>query len=77
MKYGVVVCPKCKNPKVVLLSSKSSKCMRCGKILYINKVKIFYKTNSESKVRNAVGLINVERNKPYTNFKKIINKENY
>jgi uncharacterized protein YbaR (Trm112 family) len=77
MKYGIVVCPKCKNPKVVLLSFKSSKCMRCGKILYIDKLKIFYKTSSKSKVRTAVGLINAERNKACTNFNKIINKENY
>ncbi len=77
MKYGVVVCLKCKNPKVVLLSSKSSKCMRCGKILYIDKLKIFFKTNSKSKVRTAVGLINAEKDSKVNLFKKIINKENY
>jgi hypothetical protein len=77
MKYGIVVCLKCKNPKVVLLSSKSSKCIRCGKILYIDRLKIFYKTNSRTKVRTAVGLINAEKDNNLTKFKRMINKENY
>ena len=77
MKYGIVVCPKCKNPKVVLLSSKSSKCIRCGKILYIDRLKIFYKTNSRAKVRTAVGLINAKKDNNLTIFKRMIIKENY
>lgn len=60
MKYGVIVCSKCKKAKGVMLSSKTTKCIRCGKILYLDKVKIFYKTNSEYKLRQSLGIINAK-----------------
>ena len=77
MKYGVVVCPKCKNPKAVLLSSKTSKCPRCKKILNINNLKIVYKTNSESEVINVIGLINADKDGNYYDFKKMISKQKF
>ena len=77
MRYGVVVCPKCRNPKAVLLSFKTSKCIRCNKILYIDKLKIMYKSNSESEVRNFIGLINADKDGSYEDFKKIINKQKF
>jgi hypothetical protein len=77
MKYGVVVCPKCKNPKAVLLSSKTSKCARCNKILNIEKLKIIHKTNSESEVRNVIGLINADNDGNYDDFKKMMCKQKF
>ena len=60
MKYGVVVCPKCKNTKAVQLIYKTSKCNRCGKILVLKKLNIFYRTNSEQNLRQAIGFINAQ-----------------
>jgi ribosomal protein L37AE/L43A len=77
MKYGVVVCPKCKNPKVVLLSFKTSKCTRCNKILDIEKLKIIHKTNSESEVRAVIGLINADNAGKYDDFKKMMCKQKF
>ena len=77
MKYGVVVCPKCRNPKAVLLSFKTSKCIRCNKILDIEKLKIIYKTDSESEIRNVIGLINADYEGNYDDFKKMICKQKF
>ena len=74
MKYGVVVCPKCRNPKAVLLSSKTSRCIRCNKVLSLNKLKIIHKTNSETELRNVIGLINADIDGAYEDFKKLIGK---
>ena len=63
MKYGVIVCSKCKSVKGVLLSNKTTKCIRCGKNIKIDKVKIFYKTNSPEELRNYIGIVNKEYNK--------------
>jgi hypothetical protein len=60
MRFGVIVCPQCKLVKGVNLSSKTTKCVRCGKTLQINKLKIFYETESQEKLRNAIGLLNAE-----------------
>lgn len=77
MRYGVVVCPKCRNPKAVLLSFKTSKCTRCNKILIIEKLKIMYKTNSESEVRNVIGFINADNDGNYDDFKKMMCKQKF
>jgi len=77
MRYGVVVCPKCRNPKAVLLSFKTSKCARCNKILDIQKLKIIYKTDSESEVRNVIGVINADKDGNYDDFKKMIYKQKF
>ena len=60
MKYGIIVCPKCKNGKAVNLSNKTTKCYRCNKTYQIAKMKIFYKSNSEIKIREEIGRINAE-----------------
>ena len=77
MRYGVVVCPKCRNPKAVLLSFKTSKCTRCNKILNIDKLKIIYKSNSESEVRDVIGLVNADNDRNYNDFKKMIRKQKF
>ncbi|VVB60985.1 Uncharacterised protein [uncultured archaeon] len=63
MRFGVIVCPQCKQVKSVDLSSKTTKCIRCGKTLQIKKLKIFYETESQEKLRNAIGLLNAELDK--------------
>jgi hypothetical protein len=74
MKFGIIVCPKCKMAKGTDLSNKTTRCIRCGKVLTIEKLKILYKTNSEQKIREAIGLVNAELNGKLKEFKKLIDK---
>jgi len=60
MRFGVIVCPQCNQIKGVDLSSKTTKCIRCGKTLQMKKLKIFYKTESQEKLRNAIGLLHAK-----------------
>jgi hypothetical protein len=75
MKYGVVVCPKCRQVKGVELRHKSTKCIRCNKKIDIDKVKIMFETNNEEKLRNAIGLLNAELEGKTEDFKKIFEKK--
>ena len=75
MKFGVIACPNCKKVKGVDLSYKSSKCLHCGKLLTIEHLKIFYKTNSQEKLRQVIGKINAEFDGNLHEFKKIMHKK--
>ena len=77
MKYGVVVCPKCRKPKAVILSFKTSKCINCNSVIHLEKVNIIYKSNSGSEVRSVIGLINAENNGKYYDLKKMICKQKF
>ena len=72
MKFGIIVCPKCKNAKVVNLSCKTSRCYGCNEILTFEKFKIQYKTDSEQKARLALGLINAEIDGKLDEYKEIM-----
>ena len=76
MKYGVIACPKCKKIKGVDLSYKTTKCVKCGKKLTINKLKIFYKTNSQNKLTHAIGLLNAKLDGRFDDFEKVVNNFN-
>ena len=62
MKFGIIVCPKCKKAKAVNLSNKTTRCLRYNKSYQIAKMKIFYKSNSEVKIRQEIGRINANIN---------------
>jgi len=72
MRLGVIVCPKCKQVKGVDLSSKTTKCAGCGKTLSLKKLKIFYETDSQEKLRQAIGLLNAELEGKSVAFKKLL-----
>lgn len=72
MKFGVVVCPHCKKVKGVDLSCKTTKCPRCGKVLRLENLKIFYKTDSMEKLQQAIGLVNAELDGKLKEFKEIL-----
>ncbi len=74
--FGVIVCPQCNHVKSVNLSSMTTKCIRCGKTLQIKKLKIFYETESQEKLRKAIGLLNAEFQKKNDVFKKVLNDKN-
>ena len=63
MRFGIIVCPSCRNFKVVDLSFKTTTCFRCNKKIDLNKIKILYNSNSEKEIRKAIGLINIKLNK--------------
>jgi len=75
MKFGVIVCPNCKKVKCVELSCKTTKCPRCGKVLRLENLKIFYKTDSQEELQQAIGLMNADLDGRLDEFKKIIQNE--
>jgi len=72
MRLGVIVCPQCKQVKWVNLSSKTTKCVGCGKTIALEKIKIFYETDSQEKLRQAIGLLNAELDGKSVAFKKLL-----
>ena len=61
MRYGIVVCSKCKNARIVDLSYKTTKCVKCGYLLKLEKFKIFYESDSQVRLREILGLFNAEK----------------
>jgi len=74
MKYGIVVCSKCKRAKGFLLSNKTTRCVVCGKVLNIKKQKIMFKTDSQIEMQNAIGIINANIDDNSKNFLKLLSK---
>ena len=74
MKFGLVVCPVCRKVKGVVLSCKTTRCHRCGKVIKLDKVKILYKTDSEKKLVEAIGLVNAEIDGEAEGFKTLTKK---
>jgi transposase-like protein len=72
MRLGVIVCPQCKQVKGVDLTSKTTKCAGCGKTLTLEKLKIYYETESQEKLRQAIGLLNAELDGKSVAFKKLL-----
>jgi len=72
MMLGVIVCPQCKQVKGVNLCSKTTKCAGCGKTLTLQKMKIYYETESQEKLRQAIGLLNAELDGKSVAFKKLL-----
>ena len=76
MRLGVIVCPKCKKVKGVDLSCKTTKCLQCGKVLTIDKLKIFYKTDSQQELQQVIGLMNAKFDGRLGEFEKILQNNN-
>ena len=75
MSFGVIVCPACKKVKGVNVSCKTTKCHGCGKVLQLDHLKIFYQTDSQEKLRQAIGLMNAELEGKRKEFEKIIQRK--
>ena len=60
MKYGVIVCPNCNKVKAVDLTYNSTKCFKCNKVIKLKNIRIFFKSNSQIEIRQAIGKINFE-----------------
>ena len=75
MKYGVIVCPNCKQVKGVELRYKSTNCIKCNKSIKLDKVKILFETNSNEELSRAIGLINADLDGKIKDFKKVFEKK--
>ena len=75
MKYGIVVCSKCKKAKGVDLSFKTTRCIRCGKILKLDKTKILHITNSEQELRCYLGQVNADLDGKLEEFREMTGKQ--
>jgi len=71
MRFGIVVCPKCKKAKGINLSCKTTRCIRCDKLLMLEKLRILYKADSKQKLRQTLGLINAEMDDRLKEFKEL------
>lgn len=60
MKFGVVVCPRCKKALGIDLSCKTTTCPRCGKRFKHKDLRVFYRTSSEQELQQAIGQINAQ-----------------
>jgi len=76
MRYGVIVCPQCNQVKGVDLNSRTTRCFHCGKTLQMKKLKIFYETESQEKLHEAVGLMNAELEGKRSTFATLLNNKN-
>ncbi|MDD1769981.1 MAG: DUF1922 domain-containing protein [Methanomassiliicoccales archaeon] len=52
--FGVVVCPKCKKARGVVLGSARARCPRCGHSIDLSRARVFYKTDSQTELAEAV-----------------------
>ncbi len=59
-RYGVVVCTKCGNAKGVDLGTKTTKCPHCRRRLIINKLTVFYRSDSQKNIAQVVGELNAK-----------------
>jgi len=75
VKFGIVVCPKCKHPKGVQLVHKTTRCIRCGKMLTLAKLKILYQTDSEEQLRRALGLVNADMEGKRKDFEELLRSQ--
>ncbi|MBC7108098.1 MAG: DUF1922 domain-containing protein [Methanomassiliicoccales archaeon] len=52
--FGVVICPNCNRPRGVNLSAKKAMCPACGKHIDLKRAKIYFETDSEAELAEAV-----------------------
>jgi len=76
MNLGIIICPRCKKVKGIDLNYKTTRCPSCGKILNINKLKIFYKTDSPVKLQRAIGILNAKMDGKLDEFQKMLKNSN-
>ena len=69
MRYGVIVCPKCKIAKGINLDSKTTKCVKCNKTLQIHKLRILFESSDLCSIGEYIGLVNAKNDGNYEDFK--------
>jgi hypothetical protein len=59
-EYGVVVCPHCRFAKGIRLRQKTTRCVKCGKVWEIQKLRIIYVESYIRKLQEAVAAMNMK-----------------
>jgi len=54
LMFGVVICPNCNRPRGVNLSARKAMCPACGKYIDLRRTKIYFETDSETELAEAV-----------------------
>jgi uncharacterized protein with GYD domain len=52
--FGVIVCPRCNRVCGVDLGTKSKRCPACGHRIEVSKAKVYFKTDSQEELAEAV-----------------------
>ena len=60
MRFGVILCPQCKTARGIMLGSKTTSCVKCGKKINLKKARLLVKVRTESDLAHAVGEINMK-----------------
>jgi hypothetical protein len=60
MRFGVILCPQCKTARGIMLGSKTTSCVKCGKKINLKKARLLVKVRTESDLAEAVGKINMK-----------------
>ena len=68
-KYAVIICNKCKQPKITETKLKTTKCTRCGKTITLSKTPFVYETNTLSEAQQVIGQINASKDDHLDEFK--------
>lgn len=56
--FGVIVCPKCNRARGIDLSAAEATCHSCGKGMKVSRAKIYFKTDFQSELVEAVRKMN-------------------
>ena len=75
MRYAVIICPHCQTSKIIEQIHKTTRCIRCGKQLTINKTIIQYQTDSLKKAQQAIGQINAKKDNRIDEFKSFLKQD--
>lgn len=73
-KYTVIICEKCKNPKIAETTHKTTRCPRCGKTISLDKTVFLFETNNISEARQIIGQINAKKDEKLEEFKELLKK---
>lgn len=68
-KYVVIICNKCKQPKITETKQKTTKCTHCGKTINLSKTPFVYETNTLSEAQQVIGQINASKDDHLDEFK--------
>lgn len=61
-KYAVVICPNCKNARIIEQGKKTMKCTHCNKLHFTKNLRVQFETNNQQDARRVIGIIHASLN---------------
>lgn len=71
MRFGAIVCPRCKKARGIILTSKTTTCPHCSKKYRTKDLRVHYKTDSAKELAAAVGELNALLHNKLKEYKKM------